>query len=332
MVLAAGCGREEIRVYSVPKEDPWKLPAGWKPREAGQMRAAQFVIPAQGTIETDVSLIPIKGQMARPETIPDILNIWRQQMELEPIEPGGLAKLGQKVPVGRSEGDLYEMVSTGPVLENKSRQRTLVAAVNTDGTLWFIKITGEENAVTQEKSGFLAFLKSLNLDAMPSPAPGTGRPAGAGAREARTSEASAKPQWTIPPGWQETAPSQMLLAKFIAGQQGSKAEVTVSAFPGGAGGMLANINRWRDQLQLKPVEESGLDQLLGSLDLPSGKAILVDMNGTDAKSGKPARIIGAIQERDGLTWFYKMTGSEEAAAREKESFINFLKTVKYPNG
>jgi hypothetical protein len=33
-----------------------------------------------------------------------------------------------------------------------------------------------------------------------------------------------------------------------------KAEVTVSAFPGDTGGLLANLNRWRGQIGLEPVQ------------------------------------------------------------------------------
>jgi hypothetical protein len=332
VLFTTGCRRDEIHAYQVPKDEPWKLPAGWQEREPGTMRAAQFAVPVKDRTDTDVSLIPIRGTMVRPETTVDIVNIWRQQMQLEPVEGGTLAKAAQKVAVGRDEGELYEMVSNEPLID-KGKQRTLVAAIKADNTLWFIKITGEDAAVAQEKPVFLAFLKSLNLDAMPSSAPATARAASTNVRQPSRETAKPKPEWTAPPGWSEAPPSQMLLAKFVvAGQPEGKAEVTVSAFPGGAGGMLANINRWRDQLKLLPVEEAALGKLLTSLDLPSGKAMLVDMTGTDAKTGQPSRIIGAIQEREGLTWFYKLMGNEQVAAREKAAFLDFLKTVKYPNG
>jgi hypothetical protein len=332
LAMVAGCGRNEIRVYQVPKTEPWKLPAGWQQREPGTMRAAQFTVPAKDKTDTDVSLIPIRGAMARPETVVDIINIWRQQMQLEPAGAAALASAAQSVPVGREEGNLYEMVSQGTTGDN-AKQRTLVATINADNTLWFVKMTGEDSAVTAEKGAFLVFLKSLNLDALPTSAPPSAHMASTNVRESRGSPVQPKPEWTAPPSWKEAPGSQMLLAKFIVtGQPEGKAEVTVSAFPGGAGGMLANINRWRDQLKLQPIEEPDLDKLITSLDLPSGKAMLVDMTGTDAKTGQPARIIGAIQEREGMTWFYKLMGNEQIAAREKAAFIDFLKTIKYPNG
>jgi len=330
---AAGCERNEIRVYQVRKDMPWKLPAGWREREAGQMRAAQFAVAATNGVDIDVSLIPIRGAMARPEMTADIVNIWRQQMQLEPVDGEALAKLAQKISVGREQGELYEMAGGAAAGDGAAKQRTLVAAVKADNAIWFIKMTGEDATVAQEKPAYLAFLQSLNLDAMPAPPQMPPHAASANQRESRPAPPQPTPQWTVPAGWEESPPTQMLLAKFvIAGQAQGRAEMTVSAFPGSVGGMLANINRWRGQLQIQPIDETELARLLTALDLPSGKAMLVDMNGTDSKTGQPARIIGAIQEREGLTWFYKLMGSDAVAAREKEAFVNFLKTVKYPNG
>jgi hypothetical protein len=142
-----------------------------------------------------------------------------------------------------------------------------------------------------------------------------------------------KPQWKIPSGWKEQPPSQMLLAKFlIPGADGTKADVNISVSQGDGGGVLANISRWRGQLGLPQVEEAELEKMVTMLDVPEGKAILVDMSGTDAKTGQAARLIGAIVPREGKTWFYKLMGNEQIAEREKTAFIQFFQTAKYPNG
>jgi hypothetical protein len=80
------------------------------------------------------------------------------------------------------------------------------------------------------------------------------------------------------------------------------------------------------------VGEKDLDGLVSSLDVPGGKAILVDMSGEDAKSGQKARLIGAILPRGDRTWFYKLMGDEQVAEREKPAFVKFCQTAKYPNG
>jgi len=144
-------------------------------------------------------------------------------------------------------------------------------------------------------------------------------------------EIGVKPSWEIPAGWQEVAPSQMLLAKFLIGGNDGKAEVSVSAFPGDTGGVLANVNRWRGQVGLAPVDQAEVDKAVTPLDVMGGKAMLVDVNGQNAKTGQATRLIGVIVPRDGQTWFYKMLGDPLVAEREKNAFLKFVQTARYPN-
>ena len=34
--------------------------------------------------------------------------------------------------------------------------------------------------------------------------------------------------------------------------------------------------------------------------------------------------------RDGQTWFYKMMGDDATVAREKDAFVKFVQTARYP--
>jgi hypothetical protein len=60
--------------------------------------------------------------------------------------------------------------------------------------------------------------------------------------------------------------------------------------------------------------------------------MLVDMTGSDKKANPKARLIAAMVVREDSTWFYKLMGDEPVVAREKETFIKFVQTVRYPNG
>jgi hypothetical protein len=123
------------------------------------------------------------------------------------------------------------------------------------------------------------------------------------------------------------------LARFqVAGGDGAKADVNITVLDGDGGGMSENVNRWRRQLGLTPMPEGELSKLLTTFDVPGGKAVLVDMSGTDAKTRQSARLIGAIVPREDRTWFYKLMGNEQLAEREKAAFIKFCQTAKYPNG
>jgi hypothetical protein len=100
--------------------------------------------------------------------------------------------------------------------------------------------------------------------------------------------------------------------------------VNISMFPGDVGGLLANVNRWRAQVGLGAIGEAELDRNLTPL---AGEAKLVDVTGAD----QPKRLVGAIVPRPGQTWFYKLTGPDKAVGQQKEAFVKFVQTVRYPD-
>ncbi len=341
LLLLTGCGKTAISVYNVPKEDGWTLPAGWQEKEAGGMRAARFSVPSTNGTDLDVSIIPIRGFGG---TTAEILNIWRQQLKLEPVSNDeDAAKAAEKVTLGKVDGQLYDLTSPEPVLEGKGKARSLIAAVRHDATLWFVKMSGDEAAVGLQKAAFLSFLKGVNLNnitppAMPQMGAGGGGPgenphAPSPSGGAEGHNHATHPEWTVPEGWTEQPVTQFLNAKFSAnGEGGAKVDVNVSVSPGDGGGVAANINRWRGQLGLAPWSDADVDKNAMSVDAVGTKAILVDFQGTDARTSKPARLIGIIVPLQGNTWFYKMMGDEKVAEREKPALIKLVATAKHPNG
>jgi hypothetical protein len=343
--LLTGCGNETIRTYRIPKEKPflaressempsppqvqWQTPSGWKEEPGGGMRVARFSVTGTNGQAAEVSIIPLPGISASKK---DIVNLWREQVHLPPVQDDDLLGQSEKVEMGPGSAELFDMVSTEPVIQDKSKMRILVAMLSQRGTMWFFKMTGEDSLVQEQKPVFVGFLKSINLEpARSSPrelvsqtAP---EPSPVGAEETPS-----KPQWEVPPDWKEQPPGQMLLAKFLlTGGADAKAEVTVSVFPGDTGGLLANVNRWRGQVGLGPLEASQLNKHVTSLDVPGGKATLVDVSGTSPRTGQKARLIGAILPRAGRTWFYKLLGDEAVAAQQQSAFIKFIKSVRYPD-
>ena len=112
----------------------------------------------------------------------------------------------------------------------------------------------------------------------------------------------------------------------------SRGLVSVSAFSGPVGGLLANVNRWREQIGLGPVSETELTKVTSALDLNGRKATLVDMaNPGQTKSGESDRLVAAIVPHGGYTWFFKLTGNNRMIETAKPSFIQFVQSVRYPN-
>ena len=90
------------------------------------------------------------------------------------------------------------------------------------------------------------------------------------------------------------------------------------------------MNRWRTQLGLAPLAEAGLANL-PLIDASGGKATLIEFSGTDARTGKPAQLVGLVLPLGGQTWFYKLMGDAELVAQQKDALIQFVQSAKYPD-
>lgn len=340
--LLAGCGREEVRIYQIPKEVPqpetmpanaahahgtpaapaqvrWTLPPQWVEQPAGGMRVGSFTVTGQNGAKADISIIPIQGKTGGEL---DNVNRWRGQVGLPPVAAADLPKLTENVVIGSVKAHLFDMVGEKPGDAGPKKERAIAALLESSGTTWYFKITGEDSLVTAQKPAFVQFLKSLSFASADHH---EDHPPVAAQAEAAAAPASGQPAWTVPPGWVAEAPGSMITAAFGVGTGGADAKVTVSVFPGDVGGTFANINRWRRQVGLDPVAESALPQHIVPLDVAGSSAVLADMK------GPKARMVAVIVPQTGRTWFYKMLGNEQAVGREKDAFVKFVSSVRYSN-
>jgi hypothetical protein len=140
-------------------------------------------------------------------------------------------------------------------------------------------------------------------------------------------------EWKTPDGWEQVAPGQMRVASFrIKGEGQTAADVGVFPLPGMAGSDLDNVNRWRGQVGLEAVSDEGLAALAESVEVGGGKAHLYDLAGENVAAGEKMRILGVIARRDGVAWFFKMTGDDDLVAGQKPAFRDFLGSVKFNPG
>ncbi|MDF3057423.1 MAG: hypothetical protein K0R17_1638 [Rariglobus sp.] len=137
--------------------------------------------------------------------------------------------------------------------------------------------------------------------------------------------------WTAPAHWQSRPASAMRKATFIIPGEaaGEQAELAVTAFPGDVGGNLANVNRWRQQLQLPPITASELGSALNHLHAGDLHIDIAELLGPAPADGKPRqRVLGAIVPFNGATWFFKLTGPDALVIREKAAFLGFIQTLQ----
>jgi hypothetical protein len=177
--------------------------------------------------------------------------------------------------------------------------------------------------------GFLESVQFGQSSALPADHPPTGNQPADGSPTA-ASDISDRPQWEIPKGWQEIPGGQFLVAKFtVSGDQSTAVNVSTSA--GDGGGLAGNVNRWRKQIGLPDFSQGDLQKSVAELETAQGKVSLVDMSGTDVRTGQPTRTVGAMLRVGDQAWFYKLMGPADKVEREKQAFIQFIQSAKYPH-
>jgi len=131
--------------------------------------------------------------------------------------------------------------------------------------------------------------------------------------------------WELPEGWKlDDKPAPMRFATILVPAEPKPLQLTVSRFGGDAGGMLANINRWRGQIGLAPVSEEDLPKQIKDVETAGAKASVADMENPHTKQ----RLIGVILPAGEQTWFFKLTGPSASVAPHKDKLTTFLKSVK----
>ena len=136
------------------------------------------------------------------------------------------------------------------------KQRLLGAFIQTNDGLWAIKLMGNADDVAAHNQEFEQFVKSIRL----------------------TEKGKDQISWTAPPAWDGEKGSGMRHTTF---RLPKNLEVAVFYFQGGGGGLVQNVNRWRDQLKLAPVAtQDELDRVLRDEKLASGQQVyLLDLEG-----------------------------------------------------
>jgi hypothetical protein len=134
--------------------------------------------------------------------------------------------------------------------------------------------------------------------------------------------------WQLPKGWNEARSGGMRLATLKPPVQG-KIDVSVIMLPGTAGGDLANVNRWRGQIGLPPVDEAGREKIREEVKAKAGVVSLYDFAN---EAGDKQRMLAGSLFVDGRTWFIKMVGDGSAVASARKDFVSLLGSLHFPAG
>ncbi len=341
LLSVAGCRKAPIESYRIPHETTpaatgmagnmssqsvpsadgapdvhWSVPDGWEtqPDQTG-MRKGSFVVKDQGGHEASIAVTVFPGDVGG-----DLANInrWLGQIQLPPITAAELPALITEVPLPAGVFKRVDLVG-GEVAEDPAhdhRTRILGAWLKQENRTWFFKVTGDATLVENQSSAFDAFLASVHFTTAPS------APVAAVQTAPVAAPVSGALSWTAPAGWQAKDLGPMRKASYTVG---ADADFSVISFPGDAGGDLANVNRWRGQVQLPPFSAVELAAESEAITAGSLSFTVVDFVGQSAAG--PTRLLGAILPFGDQSYFFKLMGPDATVGAAKPEFIAFLKSV-----
>ena len=130
-------------------------------------------------------------------------------------------------------------------------------------------------------------------------------------------------RWTLPKGWTEKEAGGMRYATLRPPAE--RVDVSVVVFPGTAGGELANVNRWRGQLGLPPIDETALVAARETVRTRAGPFAIHDLS---SEGEKKSRLIAALGVIGGNTWFLKMVGDARAVGASHADFLRLVEGLR----
>jgi hypothetical protein len=342
------CDNSKIEVYRVEKEHDsqtpqipgasggssgrgavtWQAPADWEEQPSSGPRRGTFKIHGKDGGEAELSITAFPGDVGG---LLANVNRWRGQIQLPPLEQPDLAQVVTPLSASGRDILMVDMVSANPIKGGK-KSRILGGTLALDDETWFFKLSGPDELVAARKDEFKKFLENIKIEAAPMLASSAeNRGSNTNAPTPPPLAAPAPPlEYNTPPGWIAQPLSPMRLASFkVMGSNGAEADVSVVSLAGMAGGDLANINRWRDQLKLPPVSESVLASISSHVNANGHDFLVTDLVSAEPlpPSNRKMRIVAAASQQGEQTWFVKMTGDVDLVEAQKNHFLDFLRNL-----
>ena len=135
--------------------------------------------------------------------------------------------------------------------------------------------------------------------------------------------------WVTPEGWREAPARTMRDVTFNLGPDDTT-ECYVAQLGGTAGGVLANLNRWRGQMGQASLSNDEFDALeripmLGS----EGVVVVVpgSFKGMAGEQIEEASLMGAVCPLEGRVVFVKLIGPSAIVEGAHDQFVSFCKSL-----
>jgi hypothetical protein len=282
----------------------WTLPADWQQRPASGMRFATIVIGG-GDKPLELSVIPLPSPPQDPADYAlSNINRWRRQLGLPPIAATQLSKETEQLKLDGATATLVNLEGHAADQQGMMGQAPFAF--------------GQQQGLPPMRSS--QGPASSGTEPSASAIPQTSDP---------ESQASDSPlTFDKPETWQAGKVGGMRKAAFTVADGDKHVEITVIDLAEAAGDLLPNINRWRDQLKLPPVEQAELDKQLQPIKAGQVAGHFIELIGAEANQPQQA-MLGAVVVDAGKAWFFKLTGDAELVEKEKPRFRAFVESMRF---
>ena len=289
-------------------------PANWEAQPLSQMRQASFLVKGDNGAVADVSFVSLGSSAGN---VLENVNRWLGQLGQPPITEQKLGEMAQRLQTSLGEVTIVDLAGLPDNADPARDGRIIAAMMTTSNATLFFKMRGNADLAETQKGDFIRWVAAV-CDAQTQAGP-------AQIAEAPPQTASAPTiKWTAPEGWTEVPPSSMRYASFSApAQDGGKIDISIVTFPGDGGSDADNINRWRGQMGLAPVDANAVTSQVAPLKTGDTMFSTTDI------AGNKTRTIAAWTRRDGRVWFFKATGPNAAIEKEKSNFVKFIESVRF---
>ena len=132
--------------------------------------------------------------------------------------------------------------------------------------------------------------------------------------------------YELPREWKPGRLDALSVALFTTEEGEAKCKITIT--PAG-GDLLDNVNRWRtEQVGLPAIKAADLASSVQKIETLGVQGDYVELVGPGDVTESRA-ILAVMAAVKGQTWFIKLLGDSEIAAREKPRFEAFVKSLKF---
>ena len=266
----------------------WELPPGWvDAKKRDNIRFATLEKKTDsGTLEATVTVLPVRGDWNT--YVLQNVNRWRGQLGLPLLSQEQLGSATMEMP-----------------LASDSSVRAIMVQLRQGGAE---QGTGGPAMAGRDGSG-------------PSPASSS---APSGSASSGPSELT----FSLPSGWKKAPNDTFSRYAFVVEGEEAAARVTITALRANPSPqyLLANVNRWRAQVDLPPWSLEDLEKGLEDIEFLGGQAKLI-VALPEKRAGLQG-IIGVIGIHGSTAWFIKMKGDAELLEQKRGQFETFVKSIR----